>query len=108
MVARVLADAEAAGVDTLVGIYHGDHRELAGHEAARPFSVANYMELLGESMGISRPDLFKQLKLMGDADAILAASNNQITAHGLDPELVRDVVLKDMLGDQLVAPKASA
>ena len=108
MVARVLADAEAAGVDTLIGIYHGDHRELAGHEAARPFNVANYMELLGESMGISRPDLFKQLKLMGDADAILAASNNQITAHGLNPELVRDVVLKDMLGDQLVAPKASA
>jgi heterodisulfide reductase subunit D len=101
-IASILADAEAASVDTLVGVYHGDHRELSGHESARSFTIANYMELIGECMGIHRPDLFKAMKLMGDADAILAASGQQITAHGLDPELVRDVVLKDMLGDQIV------
>ena len=99
-IASALRDAEAAGVDTLVTIYHGDHREFAGHESEWPFTVANYMELIGESMGIARPDLFKQLTLMRDADAILAASKTQIEAHGLDPELVRDVVINDMLGAQ--------
>ena len=37
---------------------------------------------------------------MRDADAILAASKTLIEAHGLDPELVRDVVVEDMLGGQ--------
>lgn len=99
-VAGVLRDAEAAGVDTLVGIYHGDHREFSGLEGEWPFSIANYMELVGESMGLAEPDRFKELKLMRDADAILAASKALIEAHGLDPELVRDVVVEDMLGGQ--------
>jgi Fe-S oxidoreductase len=101
-VAAALKDAAAAGVDTLVTIYHSDHREFSGHESDWPFTVANYMELVGEAMGIAEPDHFKQLKLMRDADAILAASAAQIEAHGLDPELVRNVVVQDMLGDQAV------
>ncbi len=99
-VAKGLAAAEAAGVDTLVGVYHSDHREFSGHQEAWPFEVANYMELIGESMGLSRPDLFKQLKLMADADAIVAASAPLIEAHGLDAEEARTVVLTEMLGDQ--------
>jgi len=99
-VAKGLAAAEAAGVDTLVGVYHSDHREFSGHQEAWPFEVVNYMELIGESMGISRPDLFKHLKLMADADAIVAASTPLIEANGLNPEEARDVVLSEMLGDQ--------
>lgn len=99
-VAAVLRDAEAAGVDTLVGVYHSDHRELAGHEGSWPFTVASYMELVGESMGLARPDRFKELKAMQDADAILAASMAMIEAHGLDPEHVRDIIVGEMLGDQ--------
>ena len=99
-VAKRLAAAEAAGVDTLVGVYHSDHREFSGHQEAWPFEVVNYMELIGESMGISRPDLFKHLKLMADADAIVAASTPLIEANGLNPEEARDVVLSEMLGDQ--------
>ncbi len=94
-----LDEAEACGVDTFVGIYHGDHRAFAGHEASRSFAVANYMELVGESMGIAVADRFKQLKLMQDADAIVAASIDQIVASGLDPEIVRDVVVSDMLAE---------
>ncbi len=96
--ARVLDEAEAAGVDTLLSIYHGEHRELAGHEPKRSFRVANYMELVGESMGLDRPERFKELRAMADADAIVAASKTEIAAHGLDTELVRDVVAKEMLG----------
>ncbi len=96
-VQAALRDAEAAGVDVLVGIYHGDHRDFAGREADWPFQMQNYMELLGESMGFVAPDRFKQLKLMADADAILTASAEMIAAYGLAPEEVRDVVVKDML-----------
>ena len=58
------------------------------------------MELIGEAMGITQPDLFKRLKLIGDADAIMATVGPMIGAHGLDAGEVRDVVLADLLGDQ--------
>jgi hypothetical protein len=99
-IAAALREAEAAGVDTMVGIYHGDHREFSGHENAWPFTMSNYMELVGESMGLSASDRFKELKLMQDADAILAASKGLIETYGLDPEKVREVVVSDMIGDQ--------
>lgn len=98
--AAALRDAEAAGVDTLVGVYHADHREFSGHEITWPFTTANYMELVGESMGLTQPDRFKDLKLMQDADAIMASSMPLIAAHGLDPEHVRDIVIADILNDQ--------
>ncbi|MBM85781.1 MAG: hypothetical protein CMM47_07145 [Rhodospirillaceae bacterium] len=107
-IAEALSAAESAGVDTFVGIYHNDHREFVAHEPAWPFTVANYMELVGESMGISRPDTFKQLKIMADADAIVGASTDLINEHGLDAEHVRSVVLSEMLADQHLPVDRSA
>ena len=95
-----LLTAEKLNVDTLVGIYHNDHREFSGHEAAWNFKVANYMELLGESMGLDQPDIFKQFKLMGDVDAIIEASSELILQHDLDVETLREVIIQDMLDDQ--------
>ncbi|MAO56832.1 MAG: hypothetical protein CMM61_14225, partial [Rhodospirillaceae bacterium] len=62
--------------------------------------IVNYMELIGESMGLSRPDLFKRMKLMQDADAIMAEAADLIETHGLDPEEVRDVILSDIFGER--------
>jgi len=90
-------EAEAADVDAFVGIYHSDHRRFAGQESDWPFTMQNYMELLGESMGFAREDRFKALKLMADADAIVAASAGMIAEHGLNAEDVRDTVVKDLL-----------
>ncbi len=95
-----LAAAEAAGVTTLAGIYHACHRELCAHERDWPFEVVNFMELIGESMGLQRPDLFKRLKIMQDVDAVIAAAHDMIETQGLDLDDVRAVVLKDMLGEQ--------
>ena len=58
------------------------------------------MELIGEAMGTKRPDIFKRLKMLQDIEAIMADSAEQITRYGLDVEEVRDVVLKDVLGEQ--------
>ena len=67
-----LAAAEAAGVDALVAVYHSDHRELCAHERDWPFRIMNIYEIVGASMGLHHDDHFKRLKIMQDADAILA------------------------------------
>ena len=95
-----LEAAEQAGVTTLAGIYHACHRELCAHERDWPFEVVNFLELLGESMGLTRPDLFKRLKHMADVDAILAETAPLIAAHNLDLDEARAIVARDMLGEQ--------
>ena len=98
--ARELAAAAAAGVDCLVGVYHACHRELCAHETSYPFRIVNFLELLGEAMGIDRPDLFKQWKMMQDVDRVLADTAGQIVAAGLDVDAVREVMLTAILGEQ--------
>jgi heterodisulfide reductase subunit D len=95
-----LQAAADAGVDTLAGIYHACHRELCSHERDWPFDVVNFLELVGESMGLHRPDLFKRLKIMQDVDAILLDTAPLIETNGLDLDEARDVILRDMLGEQ--------
>ena len=95
-----LQAAADAGVTTLAGVYHACHRDLCSHERDWPFEVVNFLELVGESMGLQRPDIFKRMKIMQDVDAILADAGPMIGVHGLDLEEARDVVLRDMLGEQ--------
>ena len=95
-----LQAAADAGVTALAGIYHACHRELCSHERDWPFEVVNFLELVGESMGLQRPDLFKRLKIMQDVDAILADTTPLIETNGLDLDEARDVILRDMLGEQ--------
>ena len=96
----ILEAAAAAGVDALAGVYHACHRELCSHETDWPFEVVNFLELIGESMGIRREDRFKRLKKMQDADAILADVMDLVEQHGLALEEVRAVIEKDLLGEQ--------
>jgi len=98
--AQELAAAGAAGVDALVGIYHACHRELCAHEATLPFRIVNFLELVGEAMGVVRPDLFKQWKMMQDVDRVLADIGDQVDREGLDAEAVREVLVASMLGEQ--------
>jgi len=95
-----LEAAEQAAVTTLAGIYHACHRELCSHERDWPFEVVNFLELVGESLGLARPDLFKRLKLLQDIDAILAEVKPMIETHGLDLDEARAIVLSEMLGEQ--------
>jgi heterodisulfide reductase subunit D len=60
----------------------------------------NFLELVGESMGITREDRFKRLKKMQDTDAILADVMDLVEEHGLGLEEVRAVIEKDLLGEQ--------
>jgi heterodisulfide reductase subunit D len=89
-----------AGVDALVAVYHSDHRELCAHERDWPFRIVNILEIVGESMGLHQNDRFKQLKIMQDADQIVAECGDLIARHTIDAETARSVVVKAMLGDQ--------
>ena len=97
---RELEAARDAGIDALVAVYHSDHRELCAHERDWPFRIVNILEVVGESMGLSRHDRFKELKIMQDADQIVADCGDLIAKHALDPGHVRDVVVKALLGEQ--------
>ena len=98
--ARELDAAAAAGVDYLVGIYHACHRELCAHETTSPFKIVNFLELVGEAMGVEKADLFKQWKMMQDVDRVLAEVAQQSTTAGLDLESVREVLVAHMLEEQ--------
>ena len=98
-----LEAAEAAGVDALVAIYHVDHRELCAHERDWPFRIINILDIVGASMGLHHDDHFKRLKIMQDADAIVADCKDMIDAYQIDPAMARTVVLKAMLNEQPLA-----
>src|SRR5205085_12603016 len=104
----LLEAAAAAGVTTLAGVYHACHRDLCSPESEWPFEVVNVLELCGESMGIEREDHFKRLKKMNDADAILADVMGLVEEYGLDLEEVRNVIARDLLGEQALPLRGSA
>ncbi len=89
-----------AGIDALVTIYHSEHRELCAHERDWPFQIVNLLELVGASMGLKQHDRYKELKLMQDADQIVANCADLLAAHALDAAKAREVVVKGMLADQ--------
>jgi len=95
-----LEAARAANVDALVAVYHSDHRELCAHERDWPFRIVNLLEIVGQSMGLHHDDNYKRLKIMQDADAIIADCGELIERHKLDAREARDIVVKTLLGDQ--------
>jgi hypothetical protein len=97
-----------AQVDALVAVYHSDHRELCAHERDWPFRIMNILEVVGESMGLHRHDRYKQLKLMQDADQIVAECGDLVVQHALDPAAARNVIVKAMLGDQPLPLRTAA
>ncbi len=56
-------------------------------------------------MGLHQDDRYKQLKILQNADLIIAECHDLIAHHGLDVEAARDVVVKAMLEDQALPLK---
>src|ERR1700735_3930666 len=102
-----LEAAREAGIDALVTVYHSEHRELCAHERDWPFHIVNLLELVGMSMGLERRDRYKELKMMQDADQIVAECSDLIAHHALDAAKARDVVVKGMLADQPLPLRAN-
>ena len=82
--ARVAATAAVAQVDVLVTLYHACHRALSGAEAAYPFAVKNFTDLLAEALGIGgRHDYYKQYKRGGEMDEAIAAAKTYLAENGV-------------------------
>jgi len=93
LVQRELQAVADAGVDTLATVYHACHRELCDAGDGRSFEVVNFMELLGDGLGLDSEDLFKRLKMIRDIDDIITETAPMIAAHGLDLDTVRDALI---------------
>jgi len=104
LVARELAAVADAGVTTLATVYHACHREICDAGDGRSFEVVNFMEILGEGLGLDSEDLFKRLKLMRDIDDIIVETSPMIAAHSLDLDTVRDALVFEFLGGRAPQP----
>ena len=93
---------------TFASIFHGCHRELVKFQPDVSFELLNFMELIGEAIGIHLPDLYKRLSLIGDVDTIIADSADLIQAHRLDLDTVRDVLAQDIYGGGASVPRPAA
>jgi dissimilatory sulfite reductase (desulfoviridin) alpha/beta subunit len=90
----------------LAGVYHACHRDICSHERNWPFEVVNFLELIGEAIGVERPDVFKRLKMLQNVDEIVDQVKQMIEYYDLDINEVRDVIAKNMVGEQSLPLKS--
>ena len=95
LVSREFAAVADAGVTTLATIYHACHRQICDAGEGRSFEIVNFMEILGEGLGLYSADLYKRLKLIGDIDEMIVETAPLIEAHRLDLDTVRDALLAE-------------
>jgi len=98
LVRRELQAVADAGVDTLATVYHACHREICDAGDGRSFEVVNFMELLGEGLGLESEDLYKRLKQIKDIDDIIVETAPLIAANKLDLDTVRDALAAEFGG----------
>lgn len=98
--AELLQAAADAGVTTLAGVYHACHRDICSHEKEWPFEIVNFLEIVGESMGIAHEDNFKRLKIMQDIDQVLLDVADVAASNGLNLEQARDIIAQGLFGEQ--------
>src|SRR6266852_1166233 len=89
LVQREFAAIADAGVTTLATIYHACHRQICDAGEGRSFEIVNFMEILGEGLGLYSEDLYKRLKLIGDIDEMIVETAPLIEANRLDLDTVR-------------------
>jgi hypothetical protein len=82
-----LKEARAASADLLVTGCRSCYSALAGLDDGYP-QVTHDILLIGEAMGISHPETFKQLLHCPDLDQAIEAAWDNIIAHNLDPDQV--------------------
>ena len=95
LVERELQAVADAGVTTLATIYHACHRDICDAGDGRSFEVINFMEILGDGLGLDSQDLYKRLKLIGDIDEMIVETAPLIEANHLDLDTVRDALLAE-------------
>jgi heterodisulfide reductase subunit D len=92
--------AADAKVTTLATVYHTCHREICHFDNDVEFEIVNFMELVGESMGLFVEDIYKRLKIMRDVEAIITETQGNMAIYGLDDDMVRESLLVEYMSVQ--------
>jgi len=94
---RAVCDAAAsAQADTVATVFHSCQRLLCALEGSEPFRVVNYVNLLTEAMGLSSRDDYKEWKLAGSEQAVIAkVGEERIAAMG--EKLFRESILPELM-----------
>ena len=98
LIEREFRLAAEAGVDILATIYHADHREICDAATGKSFEIVNFMELLGEALGLDSEDGYKRLKMLKNIDDIIVETAPLIEANKLDLDTVRDALAVEFGG----------
>lgn len=89
-------EAVSAQADTVATVFHSCQRLLCALEGSEPFAVVNYVNLLAQSMGLTSRDDYKEWKLAGSEEAVIAKVGAQrISAMG--EKLFHDAILPELL-----------
>jgi heterodisulfide reductase subunit D len=91
---QIAENALAAGVDLIITIYHGCHRQLAGAEGRYPYEVKNFTDVLAEALGAGRPDYYKQYKKGGDIETAVASAEAFLVQNGISLNADQVAMLK--------------
>ena len=103
---KEFAAAREAGVTAFASLFHGCHRELVKFQPDVPFELINFMELIGEAMGIRVPDLYKRLQAIGDVDAIIADSSGGEKVYFAEMPLPGGAVLQKIQPDLVILSRS--
>ena len=86
-----LEEAKATGAESLVTNCRSCYTALAGLDEAYP-TVTHDIILLGEAMGITYENKFREYLYRNDWDNIIEEARDNIEANNLDPDEVRHVL----------------
>ncbi|THE64698.1 (Fe-S)-binding protein [Salinadaptatus halalkaliphilus] len=92
---QIYREAEAAGADVLVNIWHGCHRCLLPQEHEFPVTTKNYSTFLAERLGFEYSDTnceYLRLAREEDLDAVVEAARSIFEANNLSEERAHQVV----------------
>ena len=97
---RIIAEnAKAAGVDLIITIYHGCHRQLCGAEGQYPYEVKNFTDVLAEALGAGRPDLYKAYKIGGDVYEAIRSAGSYLEQNGVRVKGMDDLLQRELFGE---------
>lgn len=92
--ARMCAEAQALGADAIVVPYHSCYRQHCKTELEYGVTVHHYFHILAMALGITFSEPFKEMRLLNDVDAVVAALRPGIERLGYDESVVRAQVAR--------------
>lgn len=104
----IAENAKAAGVDLIITIYHGCHRQLCGAEGQYPYEVLNFTDILAQALGGGRPDLYKAYKKGGDVHDAVRSAEEFLRQNGVRVTGHEELLTQEIFGEPGISRKPIA